>query len=466
MSLFGSLDIGKRAIMAQTQALNVVGENISNVNTPGYSRKRIELKNTIHTSQQDVNILETRRIRDQFIDKHIRTENQSLGNWDMKSQQYSQIESVFLEPSENGINNMLGQFWNSWEDLASNPEDLTSRNMVIQRGMNLAQNFNRIDSQLKDIRKTVNGYIEDRIEQVNQKASQVAYLNAQIKFIEATGGEASGLRDSRDLLTDELSKQVNVTSLERDNGSVSLFVGGRAIVDDEKFTAIKTGRQSIDGMVVTTMKWSDDQSNVDISGGEIAGLIEVRDNVIPGLNDKIDQLAQTLINSVNKLHVTGYGLDGVSQRNFFVGTNAGNIKVNDDANTGVINHPERISASANGQIGDNSIALQLARLSDIRVASDGSEVPNSVNNLDAINIAQFYNDTVNSLGSDTQLASTMTESAQMLVTDLEERQEGVSGVSLDEESADLIKLQRAYESAARYMAVIDEMIGTLMDIGR
>jgi flagellar hook-associated protein 1 len=452
--------------MAQSQSLNVVGENISNVNTPGYSRKRIELKDTIHTSQEDINVLETRRIRDQFIDKHIRTENQSLGNLEMKSQQYSQIESVFLEPSENGINNMLGQFWNSWEDLASNPEDLTSRNMVIQQGRSLAQNFNRIDSQLKDIRETVNGYIDDRIEQVNQKASQVAYLNNQIKFIEATGGEASGLRDSRDLLTDELSKQVNLTSIERENGTVALFIGGRAIVEDEKFTAIKTKHQSIDGMVVTTMKWSDDLSNVDINDGEIAGLVEIRDKVIPGLNDKIDQIAQTLINSVNKLHAIGYGLDGTSQRSFFMGTNAGNIKVNDDANTGIIDRPERISASSNGQIGDNSIALQLARLSDIKVTADGSEVPSSVNNPDAINITQFYNDTVNTLGSDTQLALTMTESAKMLVTDLETRREGISGVSLDEESAELIKLQRAYESAAKYMSVIDEMMKTLMEIGR
>jgi len=452
--------------MAQTQALQTVGENISNVNTPGYSRKRVELKSTIHTSQQDLNILETRRIRDQFIDKHVRKETQSLGNWEMKSQLYGQIENVFLEPSENGINNLLGEFWNSWEDLANSPENLTSRNMVIQRGMTLAQNLNRIDSQLNDIQKTTNGYIEDRIEQVNQKASQIAHLNGQIEFMEASGSEASGLRDSRDLLIDELSKQINVTSLERENGSVALFIGGRAIVDDEKFTAIKTADQSINGMVTTTIKWSDDLSNVEINDGELAGLIEVRDKVIPELNNKMDQLAQTLINSVNKLHVAGYGLDGASQRNFFVGNSAGDIKVNDDGDTGVINHPERIAASANGQIGDNSIALQLARLSDIRVAPDGSEVPNGVNNLDAINITQFYSDTVNSLGTDTQLASMMTESAQMLVTDLEERREGVSGVSLDEESADLIKLQRAYESAAKYMSTIDEMMGILMDIGR
>lgn len=466
MSLIGSLDLGKRAIMAQTEALKVVGDNISNINTPGYSRKRIELKNSIYTGQQDLNQLETRRIRDKFIDNHLRKENQSLGNWEMKSQMYGQVEQVFLEPSENGINNMIGEFWNSWEDLANNPDDLNARNMVIQRGMTLAQNINRVDSQLKDIRKNVNGYVEDRIDQINQKAGQVAYLNSQIEFMEASGEEASGLRDSRGLLIDELSKQINVTALERDNGAIALFIGGRAIVDDAKFTALKAEHVSVDGMIVTTVKWSDDQANVEISNGELAGLMEIRDKIIPELSDKMDQLAQTLINSVNKLHTTGYGLDGTSDRNFFTGNGASDIKVNDDVDTGIVNHPERVAASENGQVGDNSIALKIARLSDIKVSTDGSEVPNSVNDPNAINIARFYSDTVNSFGTDTQLASMMTEISQMIVTDLVERQEGVSGVSLDEESADLIKLQRAYEAAAKYMAVIDEMIGTLMNIGR
>lgn len=466
MSLTGSLDIGKRAIMTQTQALKVTGDNISNVSTPGYSRKRLELKSTIHAKDQDFSVLETRRIRDQFIDKHLRNEYQSYGSWDMKSQLYSQVESVFLEPSESGLKSILGEFWNSWEDLSNNPENLTSRGMVIQRGDSLAQNLNRIDSQIKDIRKTTDSYINDRIEQVNDKASQIAYLNSQIQFKEASGQEASSLRDHRDQLIDQMSKLININVVERNNGTSAIYVGGRAIVDESKFNSLKETKSTLDGMVVTNIKWEDDGSRVDITNGEIAGLMEVRDEIIPDLSTKVNRLAETLINSVNELHKTGYGLDGVTGRNFFSGTDASNIKINDDPVTGIKNNPERVASSKNGEIGDNEIALSIAQLSDIKVTPSGTEIPDSDTNPDALNISRYYSDMVNSLGTSTQHASTMLDNSQMLVADYEEYRESVSGVSLDEETAELIRLQRAYESAAKFMSVVDEMLQTIVNLGR
>ncbi len=463
MSLAGSLDIGKRAIMTQTQALKVVGENISNVSTPGYSRKRLELKSTIHAKGQDISLLEVRRIRDQFIDKHIRKENQSLGSWEMKSQLYGQIERVFLEPSESGLKNLLGEFWNSWEDLSNNPENITSRGMVIQRGISLAQSINRIDSQLKDMRKTTDGYINDRLEQVNDKAGQVAYLNSQIQFMEASGQEASSLRDHRDQLVDQLSKLINVTSVERDNGSVTLYIGGRTIVEDAQFNELESHKVSQNGMVITNIKWADDGSSVEISDGDIEGLMEIRDEVILDLSNKMNLLSETIINSVNELHKTGYGLDGGTGRDFFLGSNASNLRVNDDPATDIVNHPDRLGASLDGEAGDNEIAINIARLSEIMVTSSGVEAPNDP---DAINISRYYSEIVNSLGTDTNHASLMLESSQMLVTDYEEYRESVSGVSLDEETAELIRLQRAYESATKYMSVIDEMMQTLINLGR
>ncbi|HGJ64916.1 TPA: flagellar hook-associated protein FlgK, partial [bacterium] len=330
MSLVGSLDIGKRAMMVQTQALKVIGDNISNVSTPGYSRKRLELKNTIHSQGNNISLLEVRRIRDQFIDKHIRKENQSLGSWEMKSQLYGQIESVFLEPSESGLKSLLGEFWNSWEDLANNPENITSRGMVVQRANALSQNLNRIDYQLNETRKTADSYIAERLEQLNDKAKQIAYLNSQIQFIEASGQEASSLRDHRDQLIDQVSKLIYIKTIERDNGSVTMYIGGRAIVEDAKFNPLKTFKTSIDGMIVNNLKWADDDGKVDIEGGEIAGLMEIRDETIPDFLNKINRLAKTIINSVNELHKTGYGLDGSTGLNFFEGTNAKNIKVNND----------------------------------------------------------------------------------------------------------------------------------------
>ncbi|MGB9595952.1 MAG: flagellar hook-associated protein FlgK [Candidatus Poribacteria bacterium] len=461
MSLLGSLDIGKRAMMNQTQSLKITGENISNVSTPGYSRKRIEVKNSIYTEQRDLNFLESRRIRDKFIDKSIRNENQNLGNWEMKSQLYGQIERIFLEPSENGINNLLIEFWNSWEELANNPENMTARAVVIQRGISLAQNINRIDSALKDIRKTSNNYINDKLDQLNQKASQIANYNARIQSVEASGGEASNLRDKRDMLIDDLSKLINISTVERDNGTIAVFIGGRAIVDDNVFTPIKADNISSKGMTVADLKWSDDSSKVEINNGEIAGLIQIRDEIIPELTEKLDKMSQTLINSVNKIHNAGYGLDGINGRDFFSGTNASDIKVNDDDLTGIVGHPERIAASQNGNVGNNQIALDIAKLSEIRVLLDGTITDTG----DSINISRFYSETVNSLGTDIKLSNMMLDSVKLIVTDLEERKESVSGVSLDEEMTQLIRLQKAYESAAKYMSVINEMLDTLMRIG-
>ncbi|HGE71947.1 TPA: flagellar hook-associated protein FlgK, partial [Candidatus Poribacteria bacterium] len=368
---------------------------------------------------------------------------------------------IFLEPSENGINNLLGEFWNSWEDLANNPENMTTRAVVIQRGISLAQSINRIDSALKDIRKTANDYIDDRLELINQKASQIANYNAKIQSIEASGQEASNLRDKRDIFLDELSKLINISTIERDNGTIAVFIGGRAIVEDNIFNPIKANNISSGGMVVTNLVWADDFSKVEINNGEIAGLIQTRDETIPNLIEKFDQLSQTLINSVNKIHNAGFGLDGVSGRDFFSGTGASDIKVNDDATTGIVGHPERIAASQNGEVGNNQIALDIAKLSDVRVTLDGTIIDSS----DSINISKFYSETVNSFGTDVKLSNMMLESVQMIVSDLEERKESVSGVSLDEEMTELIRLQKAYESATKYMSVIDEMLDTLMRIG-
>jgi flagellar hook-associated protein 1 FlgK len=283
--------------------------------------------------------------------------------------------------------------------------------------------------------------------------------------MEASGQEASGLRDNRDRFIDDLSKLINFSTIERDNGAIAIYIGGRAIVDDNTFSSIKADNVSVEGMFVTNLEWSEDSSKVEVNKGEIAGLMQIRDEIIPELTGKLDRLSQTLINSVNKIHNTGYGLDGVSHRDFFLGTEAGDIKVNDDPATGMINHPERVASSQNGEVGDNQIALNIAGLSDIRVAIDGSEVPDGVNDANSMNITRFYAETVNSLGTDIQLSDTMVESVQMIVSDLEERKESVSGVSLDEETTELIRLQKAYEAAAKYMSVINDMLESLLNMG-
>jgi len=430
-------------------AIKTAGQNIANVNTPGYSRQRLELKTIVYGDQDSPYVFRACRIRDRFIDQRIWSENSSLGNWKMQSLMYGQIESVFLEPSEYDLNNALAEFWNSWEELATNPENMASRSTVVQSGMAVSQHINSLDSQLRSLREVADGYVEDRVAQINDIASRIADINVQIVAMEASGEEASEVRDSRDLLVEQMSELVDVTVLERENG-LSLLIGGRAIVDGEEFTAIEIQQSSNGGMMVSDIVWSSDGTSVRISSGELAGLMILRDEVIPEILAEVDQLASTLIDEVNAIHATGYGLDGSTGLDFFTGTGAFDIECNSE----IVDDVRKVAASQNGEAGDNSIALAIAELANQDIAPNNTD------------IGTFYSNIVNTLGAQSRSASVMEESAGMFVTHIKEQRESISGVSLDEEAANLINFQRAYEAAAEYISVIDELIGTLIDMVR
>jgi len=448
MNIIKGFDIGKRALMAQIEANKVAGQNIANVNTPGYSRQRLELKNTIYTGEDGINIFSARRTRDAFIDQRIQTESQTLGNWEMQSLLYGHIEGVFLEPSEYDLDNIMSEFWSSWEDLANNPENMSARSMVVHNGEALAASLIRIDSQLRDIRTMADNYINDRVIQINDIANRIADINSQIMSIEASGEEASEMRDTRDLLIEQMSKLVDIKVVERDNGQMALLIGGRAIVDDQEFTPLDIQHSPDDGMMIRNVVWSNDKADAKIAGGEIGGLLNIRDKVIPNILTELDQLASTIINGVNAIHVTGFGLDGSTGLSFFMGTNASDIGVNSE----IADDVNKVAASQGPEAGDNRVALAIAELANQNIAPGNTS------------IGTFYSNIVSTLSTQSRSANIMQDNSSMFLEYMEEQKESISSVSLDEEIADLIKSQRAYESAAKYLSVVDELIGVLIDM--
>ncbi|MBD3182246.1 flagellar hook-associated protein FlgK [Candidatus Poribacteria bacterium] len=441
------LDIGKRSIMNQLEAIKVTGQNISNINTPGYSRQKVELKSVTSMGNDSINSLEAQRVRDIFIDQNFRMENHTLGKWDMQTQLYGQIESIFLEPSEKSLNNMLSEFWNSWEDLANNPQNSAPRSVVVQNGVLVSQSINRIESQLRDTQLLTNRYLEDKVTQVNDIANQIANINKRVVSTEASGQEASEVRDNRDLLLDQMSSLVDIKVIERETGSMSVYIGGRAIVDDAEAYKIETQPSTHDPLL-SEMVWSEDKDQVNISSGGIQGLLFMQDQVIPAIQEDIDQVASTLIDAVNTLHIGGFDLNGDPGLDFFTGDSASNIAVNSE----IFSDSDKVSASETGEPGGNGVALAIANLSN-------QEVP-------AINtdIGTFYSNIVSELGTQSRGASMMRENAEILMTQLDEQRQSVSGVSLEEETANLIRYQRAYEAAASYMSTVDEMMKTIIDM--
>jgi len=448
MSIIKGLDIGKRALMAQTESMRVTGQNISNVNAPGNSRQRLELKNTLYSGANSIQIHTARRIRDGFIDQRIRSENQSLGNWKMQAFLYGNIEEVFLEPSENNLSNIMSEFWGNWEDLANNPENKSSRVAVIHSGKALATTLKQINSKLRDIRSMTDDYIKDRVSQINNIASKVADINSRIVAIEASGEEASEIRDNRDILIDQISKMIDLNVIENENGQKTLLIGGRAIVDGKRLMPLEIQQSPDDKMLVSNVIWSNDKTNVRITNGEIVGLVTIRDEVIPNILVDLDQLASTIIKEVNSIHKTGFGFDGSTGLSFFTGTDSYNIGVNNE----IVSDINKIATSQSSEAGDNRIALAIAKLANRNVAPGDTDM------------GTFYSNIINNLGNKSRSANIMHDNSSMFVKYMEEQRESISGVSLDEEMANLIESQRAYESAAKYISIVDKLIGILIDI--
>jgi len=448
MSIIKGLNIGRNALMTHTESMKIIGQNISNVNVPGNSRQRLELENTFYSGDDSIQVLTARRIRDTFIDQRIRSENQALGNWEMQAIFYSTIEETFLEPSENDLNNTMAEFWNNWEDLANYPENLSARSMIVQSGELLATTLNHIDSQLRDVRSMADDYIRDRVTQINDMASRIADINSRIVSIEASGEEASKIRDSRDMLIQQMSKIVSLKSVENENGQVTLSIGGRAIVDGKEFMPLEIQQHPDDGMLISDIVWSNDKSDVKIKGGEIEGLKIIRDEAIPDILTNLDRLASDIIGAVNDIHKTGFGLDGSTGLSFFTGISASDIGVNSE----IADDVNKVAASGSSEAGDNTIALAIAELADKKIAPGETD------------IGTFYSNIINTVGNQSRNASIMQDNSSMFVKYMEEQRESVSGVSLDEEMANMIESQRAYESAAKYISVLDELIGVLMDM--
>lgn len=448
MNLFHSLEIGKRALNAQSTAIAITGHNVANIDTPNFARQRAELAVSLHGDiASGVNVGEVRQMRDKFLDARLRVQIQDFGKWEAQSNSLSQIEDV-LGTSDSGLSNSLSEFWDGWQDLANQPESESARIAVIERGERLAYHFNKVDSELKQTQVDINAQIEAKIQQINNTAETIGKLNADIAVIEATGGNANDQIDSRAALTDELSRLVNVRTLQGEDGAAKVFIGGFAIVEKTespqlKMTTFSGGHATFSNPVLP------DGSPVDITSGELSGLMQLRDTTIPEFIDRIDQLAASLINDVNSLHSAGYGLDNSTGLSFFSGEGATDMTVNSP----IKNDPVKLASSSSiNSAGNNEVALSINQLRYAPKFNNGTET-----------YEDYYHATVGMIGVKSQEAQRFADNQQLLVERFEAQRDSVSGVSLDEEMSNLIRFQHAYDAAAKFISVVDEMLETVLD---
>ncbi|MCP4633582.1 MAG: flagellar hook-associated protein FlgK [candidate division Zixibacteria bacterium] len=450
-------EIAKRALLAQQYAMNIAGHNIANVNTPGFTRQDMILESSVplsiypNTVGTGVQITEIRRLRSIFLDTQMYKENRELGSWQTLDKTWNHIEMIFNEPSETGLSQILSDFWASLQDLSDSPENSAAKNAVKEKASMLITTFHHLDTQLRDLKDTLDVDIQQSVTQLNGYATQIANLNKQIVQLEITGSSANDLRDQRDFLVEQASKIVNIRTLENSNGSVNVFVGAMALVDYDQTIEMETTTTYTSGSPYTSIVWSANQRDVSISGGELEGLIEARDVSIPENLNQLDELAAQLVASINSVHSTGYTIDGMTGINFFNpdGTTAASIGLSQD----IINNANNIATSKDEAAGDNTIILEILDLRKQSLMDDGRAT-----------FEGFYSSMIGTVGTRAQEASNMNNNQQLLVNQLEFHRQSLQGVSLDEEMTKLISYQHAYDAAAKVISTMDEALTTLINM--
>ena len=458
MSHLGELlNIASRALSAQQAALNTTGHNIANVNTEGYSRQRVimepslpidKVNFTLGTGVQ-VGLIE--RVRSEFIDHKLRDEMQMLSRWDTFETNLRQIEDSFGEPSESNLAAFLNQFFDSWQDLANEPDSKSARQHVKQLGVTLTNKFHNISSQLGYQKELIEEEIEQVISDVNDLADKIADLNEKIARLGRNGKSAADLGDKRDILLDKLSELVDVTVTEQSNGMINLSLGGKVFVEQRSVVHVSSLNRSTNSMATIELKWEDSEAGVNVNGGSLSALVELHNEIIPNYSSQLDSLALGLVEKVNEIHSSGYGLDGTTDVDFFNSTTTGASDI--ELAAAILNDYKTIAASNNDTTGNGDTALAIAQAQNALTMDS-----------DSLTFSEYYRSLISSIADMAQDSIAVRESQEMIVQQLEFQRQSISGVSLDEEMANLIQFQRAYQAAAKLISIADEMAETLLQL--
>ena len=344
MGSFFGLEIGKRALMTQQMALTVTGHNMANTNTLGYSRQMSNMVTTIPYYSPSlligggrpgqlgtgVEIDAIYRVRDYFLDRQYRYENQAGAYWGELQVAYARLEAIGNEPTDTGLRTVLDQFWAAWQDLSLNPESAAVRRVLVERGKAVADAFQNTYSQLVQLRTDMNENVKIKVSEINTIAEEIAVLNKKIQLIKATGQRPNDLEDKRDLLLDQLSSIVGIETKFDEKGRINVRVGNRYLIQGTNAFKLETVQDTENMSMVV---WKDDKARATIESGQLRAYLDARGRtnlsrpanypyekepseykeIIPNMIADLEKLAQTVIEQTNSIHRIGYSLNNHGQ---------------------------------------------------------------------------------------------------------------------------------------------------------
>ena len=418
--LLSTLNTAKSGMNVSQVAIQTTSHNISNINTPGYSRQRVNQsasspysmpgKNSnfgagqIGTGAQIDNVT---RIRNSFYDYQYRSESHQYGNTSVKYEYFKNIEGIFNEPSDTAISSSLNSFFNSWSELSKDPQSSGVKSVVIENGKYLSNSINSAFKRLESLEEGLDKQSEYIMDEVNSMLSQLDKLEKNIKIIQGSGKSPNDFLDQRDQLLDNLSFKLNIND------------------KDVKATLKKAydanGKVTLDDLT---------KSGVKISG-ELEGTLSMKQE-INKYKDGLKQLSNTITSNVNK----------VAGQEIFKAKDGELISINPE----MLQEPEKINVTAD-------IALKVYELKSEKININGKDMT----------INTFYNSMIQDLGQSSAAVIRDESNQSKLLENIDSSRSSVSGVSLDEEMISLVQLQHTYSANAKVMSTIDSLLDVVVN---
>ncbi len=452
-SLLATMHLATGAMAVDQGALEVTANNVANVNTPSYSREVPVLEESTPvvlgnlTYGTGVKLGEVHSIRDAILQLRIQQETGQQGQLNAFVSAMNQAQTLFAAGTGD-IGSQISNLFSSIAQLSTNPVSISLRQGVLTAASNLASSFNHIASNLSAQRSSLDLNVAQSVQQVNTLAQQIAGLNGQIAALENIGRDASTFVDQRDDLINQLSALIDVSEIKSDSGITLTTSNGTALVTDTRSYSLEMQADAA-GVQHIISQGSDITST--INSGTLAGLIQVRDQTLPGLLNRLDTLAAGLATAFNRANASGFDLNGNAGGDFFSPPSA--AVAGAAANMAVaITDPALIAASSDGSAGSTGNLANFSAIQNQTVIAGATPT-------------DYYANLVFNVGNDVSNGTAELQSAQLVLQELQDQRGSISGVSLDEEAANMVQYQRAYDSMARVVTSINQMLETVIDMG-
>ncbi len=462
MGLTDILNPARDAMAAQTFGLTVTGQNVSNVNTPGYVRRQalLETRDMGDRNFGSVHVAGLRRVGDEFVEqRHLALVGLSA-EASQRDQLLSQTEALFNDFAGTGLAGSLNALFSSFSAVASLPTDLTTRSALLQRAQSFADQVRTASEQLQGFRTELFSQARELTGQINSKIDAIAQLSGRINQAQAVGEEPADLKDKRDAALLELSEMVEIRTYTDGNGQLVVQGPGATLVQGDTARHLGVDLDD-DGNLKILAKTTSGGGDVTafLSAGQLSGIVQVRDRDVTEMLSNLDEFAFNVAGQLNAVHSAGFGLDGASGRALFtLGAGSAGAAASLRLNADLEGQPERVGAASSAAAlpGDGSQAAQLARVAETPIAALGNLRP-----------AEAYARLVGRVGQLKADAAGTLDTREAMTAQVEVVRQSISGVSLDEEMVALTKYQRAFEAASRVFATADRLLEDLINtLGR